>query len=72
MNIFTIFAGLAILAIATFTGFVSVGLFMQGGITPIFGGVAMAIIGLMSLVLGIVLIGIGCAGIVERIRKGAA
>lgn len=72
MNIFTIFAGIAVLAISAFTGYVSVQLFIQGGMTAIFGGVAMGVLTIMTFVLGIVFIGLGWAGIVARIRSGKA
>lgn len=70
MNVFAIFGGLTILAVASFVGYVAVLLFIQGGMTPIFGGVALSVVALMSLVIGFVLIGIGFAGIVARIRGG--
>jgi len=70
MNIFTIFAGLAVLGISVFMGFVGVKLFLIGGVTAIFGGIAMSVITIMTLALGIVLIGMGWAGVVAHIRKG--
>lgn len=70
MNLLTIIGGLAVIGFSVFTGFVAVTLFIQGGLMPIFGGVALSIVALMMLVLGVVLIGLGCAGIVSRIRSG--
>lgn len=70
MHFLTIIGGLAIIGLSAFIGFISVMLFIEGGVTPIFGGIALAIVALMMLVLGIVLIGMGCAGIVARIRSG--
>ena len=70
MNILTILGGLVVLGISSFVGFVAVNLFMQGGVTPIFGGIALSIVAVMALALGVVLIGLGFAGIIDRIRKG--
>ncbi|OJU87745.1 hypothetical protein BGO17_02020 [Candidatus Saccharibacteria bacterium 49-20] len=70
MNLLTIIGGLAVIGLSVFTGFIAITLFIQGGLLSIFGGVALSIVTLMMLVLGIVLIGIGCAGIVARIRSG--
>lgn len=72
MNLFTILSGIAVLGISGFVGYIGVQLFMQGGTTPIFGGIAMSVIAIMSLVLGIVLIGMGWMGVVARIRSGKA
>lgn len=72
MNIFTIFAGITVIGISGFIGFIAVQLFIQGGVTPTFGGIAMSVVSIMTLVLGIVLIGLGWAGIVARIRSGRA
>jgi len=72
MNIFTIFGGITVLGIAGFVGYIAVQLFIQGGVTPTFGGIAMSVVSVMSLVLGIVLIGMGWIGIVARIRSGKA
>ena len=70
MNIFTILGGLVVLGISSFVGFVAVTLFMQGGVTPIFGGIALSVVAVMALALSVVLIGMGFAGIIDRIRKG--
>lgn len=72
MNIFTIFAGISVLGISGFVGYIAVQLFMQGGVTPTFGGIAMSVVAVMSFVLGIVLIGMGWMGIVAHIRSGKA
>jgi len=70
MNLLTILGGLAVIGLSVFIGFVAVTLFIQGGTTAIFGGIALSIVALMMLVLGVVLIGLGCAAIVARIRSG--
>lgn len=70
MNILTILGGIVVLGISSFVGFVAVNLFMQGGVTPIFGGIALSVVAVMALALGVVLIGMGFAGIIDRIRKG--
>ncbi len=72
MNIFTILGGLAVLCISSYVGYIAVTLFIQGGVTPVFGGIAMSVISVMALVLGIVLIGMGFAGIISWLRKGRA
>ena len=70
MNVFTIIAGLAVLGISVFMGFIGAKLFIIGGTTAFFGGIAMAVLTIMVLGLGVVLIGLGWAGVVAQIRKG--
>jgi len=70
MNVFAILGGLAVLAISVFVGYLGVTLFIQGGVTPIFGGVALSVVAIMAVAIGIILIGLGWMGIVARIRSG--
>jgi len=72
MNIFTILSGIAIIGISAFMGYIGVKLFALGGVTALFGGVAMWVIAIMALVLGIILIGMGWIGFLARIRSGKA
>lgn len=72
MNVFTIFAGITVIGVSGFIGYVAVQLFIQGGMTPIFGGVAMSVVAVMTLVLGILLIGLGWMGVVAKIRGSKA
>lgn len=70
MNIFTILAGLAVLGLSTYMGYIGYNLFVMGGVTPIFGGIAMSVLAIMTLALGIVLIGMGFIGLINRLKKG--
>jgi len=72
MNFLTIISGVAVLGISGFVGLVAALLFMEGGVTPIFGGIAMSVVAVMTLALGVILIGIGWSGFVAHIRNSKA
>lgn len=69
MNTVTILGGIFVLAIAGYAGYAAIQLFIEGGTTPLFGGIALSVVAIMSLVIGIALIGMGFAGVVQRLRN---